>query len=219
MNQFKEVQLQWKSVWLLLIMAIIILILLPGSAGAAAAKSATFQYSSDVTLEASNYNRNYGSSTKCYVDGTYGGGGERSTLLSWNISSLPKNSTITKATLFLRVDDPSRDTFNVYGLRKKWIESEATWQRASNKLFWTSAGASSSSDRDTYSSGTLYARKAGTAKIELDRDLVAGWLRRPQANYGMIIASARRTSGDRIGFYCSEATQSTQRPKLVVEYR
>jgi hypothetical protein len=221
MTENKEKHVERKSLWLMLLAVIVtLLLLLPGIAGAAS-KEKSFQASADVTLEAQNSGRNYGSSANCFVNGA--NGRKDSTLLMWNISSLPRNSKIAKATIHLRVNNPSKHTYFVYGLKKDWEESEATWQRASRTVAWASPGASSTSsrsgDRDSAEAGKLIAKKSGTAKIVIDVALVQDWLDGSRRNYGVIIAEGRSSATDDLAFFCSETTQQTQRPKLVIEYR
>jgi hypothetical protein len=218
MKQISEKKLSFKGLWLMIIMvSIVLVLLLPGVAGAAMTKE--FSNALDATLESRYSNYNYGYESVCYVDGTRGSGGERNTVMYWNISSLPRSSKVLEATIYLRITDPSKDTFYVYALKKEWDESKTTWWQASDIDDWDGGGASSSYDRNTNSAGTLYAWSAGTAKIDLDPDLVEDWLSYPQNNYGVVITSRNRNSSDSIGFYSSDASQSTQRPKLVIEYR
>ena len=217
MSEYTVRKMGWKSLWLLLLMtAVVLLLALPGIADARSSTK-TFEYGADVTLYERYSSRNYGSGSTCYVSGSRSSSRERSTLLYWNVNSLPKNSTITKVTIYLQVQNGSADSFYVYGLKRTWEESEATWVWATNRTRWAGGGASGSSDRSSYRAGLLRARYPGTATIELDPDLVQYWLDYPARNYGVIIANRSAIGG--IGFYCSEATQRTQRPRLVVEYR
>jgi hypothetical protein len=211
-------QLSPMSLWLpLILVSIVLALLMPAIAGAAMTK--TFSYALDATLESRYSNYNFGYEPICYVDGMRGSGGERTTLLYFNISSLPRYSEVLEATIYLRINDPSKDTFYAYALKKDWVESEATWTQASDYDDWYGGGASSLYDRYADGAGTLYAPYTGTAKIYLDPDAVERWLRSPQYNFGVVIASSSRYSSDRIGFYSSDASQSSQRPKLVIEYR
>lgn len=217
MAEYEERHFGWRSHLLLLfVIAVALILLLPDVAGAQSSTK-TFQYGTDVTLDEYHSRYNYGSSSKCYLDGAGKSGRERSTLLSWNISTLPKSSTITKATIHLRVNNPSKHIFYVNGLRKKWVESQATWEQARVRSPWATEGAKGSADRYSRRAGTLYAKQTGTAMIKLDPDLVQGWLNYPTRNYGVIIANTAATDG--LIFFCSETTQKTQRPKLVIEYR
>lgn len=204
-----------KGIWLLLLVVMItLLLLIPDIAGAAVK---AFRNSADVTLDEQYSSRNFGSSANCAVGGSGYSGRELSTLLAWNISSIPRYSEITKATIHLQVNNPSKDIFYVYSVKKPWKEYEATWVLATKRSRWASSGASGYSDRQSIYDGRLIAKKTGTARIALDPDLVQEWLDRPTKNYGVIIANGKAT--DQLGFYCYETTRTTLRPKLEVIYR
>jgi len=180
-----------------------------------------FQYSgnnslaSDVTLEQASKSQKHGSKPMCYVDGDDNGGNDRNALLFWDVSAIPDDSTITKATIQLYVTDKSGESYNVYGVKRRWDESAATWNRASNNVSWANGGANGSGDRGK-SVGTLGSKNTGTAQINLSPALVQDWVDGDQANYGVLIANPTATDG--IDFYCSETSQKSRRPKLVIEY-
>lgn len=206
-------QFRFKGLWLLLtVVMVALLLLLPDIAGAIVKQ---LQSSADVTLDESNSSRNFGSSAECYVGGSGSSRREKSTILAWDLRSIA-GKKITKATIHLQVTNSSKDTFYVYGLKKPWKESEATWLRATKTTRWAADGASGSSDRQSSYDGRLIAVKTGTAKIALDPDLVQTWVDNSSKNYGVIIANRKAT--DDLGFYCSETTRQTLRPKLEVVY-
>jgi hypothetical protein len=200
-------------------LTVILLLALAGSIGAAMEKK--FSYGANVTLAASNRFRNlgdYGDYDECHISGARSNGGERSTLLMWNISSLPRNSRITRATIELWIKNNSDDTFYVYGLRKRWTENEATWLKASKSTPWSKAGASGYLDRDEDLAGYIREPSTGLVRINLDTDLVQKWLYNSQKNYGVIITAASAFDDDDLSFDCSETSQSTLRPGLVIEF-
>lgn len=210
----KRKSLYWKLFFMLLLVLPMLMLI----SNVSYALEKTFQYSADVTIVERNRNGTFGKSDICQVSGSRSSAGERSTLMMWNISSLPKNSRITGATINLHITNNSADTFYVYGLRKRWAEYEATWEKASKSTWWSKPGASGYSDRHDDPAGYLLAKSGSVASIRLDPDLVQDWLEDSQGNYGIVIAAARVYDDDDVSFYCSESTRSSYRPELIIKY-
>jgi hypothetical protein len=199
------------SYWKLILPFLIVVLFLGLAASAGADFEKKFQFSTDATIMAQNRYENYGNSSLCSA------GSNRSTLLMWNISSLPNYSQITAATIHLQVKYDFEDIFYVYGLRKRWVENEVSWEKSSRSTWWSKSGASGYSDRDVDYAGYLLADDGGKVRITLDSDLVQKWFDYPTLNYGVIIA-ARPNAKDDLIFYCSETTDADARPKLVVKF-
>jgi hypothetical protein len=82
----------------------------------------------DTRLLANSSNTNYGSSTRLDVDGSP----DESTLLYWDVTSIPLGSTIESVDITVNVTNKSGDDYEFYELQRAWVESEArldgAWQ-------------------------------------------------------------------------------------------
>lgn len=163
----------------------------------------------------------FGSIIELNIDGDSprGSGNDVSSMLLWDISTIPAGSVIESAEITLEVINGTSDEYSVYELRSPWVEMEATWNEASSGLSWQSAGASGSLDRGSVELGTVSSSELGSYSFSLNSDglaVIQGWVDNPDANYGLIMADSSVTNG--MDFLSRETAVAMQRPKLTVTY-
>ena len=64
---------------------------------------------------------NNGGTDDLHVDNTTGTA-RRGALIKWDLSSIPSNATVSSASLSLYVSDASSLVFNLYNMRRTWVE-------------------------------------------------------------------------------------------------
>jgi hypothetical protein len=144
---------------------------------------------------------------------------DQAALIKWDLSSIAAGNTIQSASLSLMVTDPSRDTYEIYALKRPWKEGAVTWQGNGLGSNWQVAGASGSLDRESTSLGTLTVSNTGVATINLNAAGIAkvqSWINDPSSNYGFIIQDYGNSDG--LSFTSSEIGTLAYRPKLTVTY-
>lgn len=169
----------------------------------------------DGTIRQAAPTTSYGSATTCEADGDDGGGVDKSCLIQWDVSAIPAGSTVQSASLTVRITDSSSNTYNLYALARSWVESELTWQNASNASPWETAGAQGASDRGPVV-GSITG--SGTKTVQLNTAgiaMVQSWVD-GGTNAGFIIASPTNTNG--LDIASSERSNVSQRPQLNVTY-
>lgn len=170
----------------------------------------------DATIREARPTDNYGSEDTCEADGDDGNGVDKSCLLRWDISEIPKDSEVTAASITLESVNPSNNTYQLYALLAPWEQTQATWTTALTGKSWAAPGATGSADRGA----VIGSVTGGTGSITIELDaaglaVVQGWVD-GTTNAGISIANT--TSTDGIDFASSEFATVAQRPKLTVTY-
>jgi hypothetical protein len=178
----------------------------------------------DTTIRSDQPDTNYATTATLKV-GTLGGYAGHG-LLQFDLSSIPQSAVVTGGTLSLwvAVDNATASgTLCVYRVKQNWTESGATWNSYDGTNPWNTAGAYSVDDVEQTSIGckTTTASQAVDSKIditlsapEIQEMLVGLW-----TNRGFLLRYVQEGDTNRYEFYSSdEATKTTERPKLVVNY-
>ena len=179
----------------------------------------TYNGAIDTYLSEHDPNTNYGNVVTCFAHGNSpsGSGEDKSALIKWDISAIPFGEPVASATITLKIVDPSASTYELYELKRDWVEIQATWNAYRTGSSWETSGAQGALDRGTTVLGTLTADSTGAYQIDLNADgltVVEGWINDSSSNHGFIIANTDATNG--VGFSCSEASTKTDRPLLTV---
>lgn len=160
---------------------------------------------------------NFGSATSLRVDGNP----QNSTLLRWDLSSLPPGTTVTGVSMVFHVSDTATSPYAIYALTRGWSEGEATWPLAAAGSPWMSAGAAAvPGDREASQVGSLAASAEGALTVPLNAHgigKVQEWVNQPAANHGFIIQNYSLSSG--CDLVSSESADLSERPMLLVTYR
>ncbi len=176
----------------------------------------TYAGAKDTTIKSAQPNTNFGTETLLRISNSVE---DLSTLLAWDISSIPTGKTVSSASLVFNVTQGSNQTYTIYEMKRNWSVGQATWLEYQNGVAWQTAGAEGSSDRGSTALGTFSFNTTGSATINLNADgiaLVQSWVNNPTANYGVIIVGS--AGANDFIFTSSEGVLQSQRPKLVVAY-
>ena len=150
---------------------------------------------------------NYGAAATVLADGADGTNGRLIGLMKWNVASIPAASTVTNATVTLRVSNLSKGTYNLYAVNAAWTEAAATWNTVSPL---TNQGTLIGSFLPTATgSYTIQLNSAGLS-------LVQAWVN-GSANNGFMIVDSGTSDG--VDLRSSEYGTQAQRPKLTVTYQ
>ncbi len=174
---------------------------------------------SDALISESDPTINFGTANICGADGSDPGKSDLdlSTLLRWNITDIPPGTTVASASITLNVTNRSPQAYELYEVKRNWVETEATWDVYASGSNWEVGGAQGALDRGTSVLGTISASSTGSHTITLNVDGVAvvqSWVDDPGSNRGLITAGSGNTNG--LDFDCREATTAANRPKLTV---
>lgn len=174
----------------------------------------------DTYIDEANATTNNGSATNIGIL-DYSGSDEQRGLLKFDMSDLPASASITSAHLQVYVELISVSaTYGAYGLKRDWVEGEATWNIFSTGNNWGTAGAkNTSSDIDSAAQDTDTTGTSSGVWMQFD---VTDWVQdiadSVRSNFGLLIA---RTTLPNDSHYCnlssSEQTDG-QRPELWIDY-
>lgn len=164
---------------------------------------------------------NFGAASQLLVDGDdpSGTGKDLATLIRWDISQIPPGSAVEEVEITFEVFNVSGSTYEVYELKRDWVEVEATWDQAANGSQWNTPGAKGAMDRGSTELGALAASAMGPAKVLLNADglaAVQNWVDNPAANFGLVLANS--SAGDGADMRSREYGTVTGRPSLRVTY-
>jgi hypothetical protein len=185
--------------------------------GTAAADTRYLTSTADTQIVENSPTANYGASTSSRTDGDNpdGSGKDVSSLLRWDLSSVPAGSKVDSATVTVNATNTSTQTYGVYDLKRPWVESAATWQQSASGQSWEVAGAKGSLDMGAQV-GSLTAPTTGKRTFTLSPSLVQRWLDDPASNRGIIITNSANSDG--MVFSTREAGDASLRPSLSVNY-
>lgn len=184
----------------------------------------------DTQLYKSGADTNYGTTTTLKVCNQFGSG-VFSSLIKFDVSSIPATATITSATLTLTMDSTNfhGGTWGFYRCFKPWVESTATWNDWDGpNSEWGTAGCDNTNDSGVDNSGdgtgddrtatAFDTSSANTSTIDIDfATPVQNWVDGSWDNNGVAI-DCIGTISDGADFRSSEHATTSQRPKLVVVY-
>ncbi len=187
----------------------------------------------DTYLSANDVTYNNGGNASLHVNATTGTN-RRTALLKWDLSGIPADATVSAASMTIYVSDASPLVFNLYNLRRSWVEGTSTQAASSTSANWntydgantwgTGGAANTSSDRyDTNlwnATSTSYST-TGSKTIDLNANGVAvvqGWVAGTLTNYGVIMQTYSGTTNNALFFASSENSTVANRPKLNISY-
>jgi uncharacterized protein YjiK len=170
----------------------------------------------DTKLLSGSPTTNYGTATSLANDGSP----DISSLLYWDTGVIPSGSTVQSVAIQVNVIDVSSKDYELYELKRTWVESQATWNVYASGQNWQTAGANGSQDRGSTVLGTIGAGSSlGLNTIPLNAAGVAvvqSWVNDPSTNHGFLILDYNNSNG--LDVSSREAATLSQRPKLTVTY-
>jgi hypothetical protein len=170
----------------------------------------------DTQLVSGSPNTNYGSDDRMGADGHP----DESSLLYWELTSIPVGSSIQSVDLTFNVTGKTRHAYEIYSLQQAWIEGEATWNEHASGQSWEISGADGAADRSSTVIGSITAPARGIYTIPLTTAGVAvvqTWVDNPSSNFGIIILDYINAT-DGLEISSREAGIVSNRPRLTVTY-
>ncbi len=161
----------------------------------------------------------------------------KAALLRFDVSSIPANARILRASLGFYVQNHSNEgeiDVSAYILRKAWNPSEATWERASASTPWTVKGANGTNgdgrDRDPDPTDARSLRRIRYTDVTGEQFLlddatwyslditpaVREWVTNPSANFGVVLKGS--VGSTEVQIAASEWSDVSLRPCLVITY-
>jgi hypothetical protein len=185
------------------------------------APATTYAGNTDTTISQHLPATNFASTSTILVDGDDPGGTghDLSTLIKWDVSSIPAGSTIRSAAIRLNVVNVSPLTYEIYEMKRAWVEGQATWNQYATGLAWQTAGALGTSDRGSTALATLTGSTLGAHTMTLNSAglaLLTTWVNTPANNRGLVISDGANADG--ADFSSSEGATASLRPQLTVTY-
>lgn len=148
-------------------------------------------------------------------------------LVKFDISSIPTNAVINSVFLILTFDGDGSDNarvFNVFRLKRAWVENQATWNVYSTGNSWETAGASGAADRESTKINDYHAQVAAPdtttpakKSVILNRRAIQELINGGFTNNGFIL-TVDNESNDAILYASDDNADSAKRPKLLIDY-
>ena len=169
----------------------------------------------DSMIRTEAQTKNFGSVTTLKMDGSP----DEASLIRWDLSSIPAGSIVHTARIVLNVTNTGK-TYELYKLKRDWVENQVTWRISATGIAWAVAGAQGDADRDPTILGLLSARALGLTPIELNASGIAAvqsWVNDPASNFGFILQNYT-TASDGLNFDSHEAVNPSLRPRIEITF-
>lgn len=139
-------------------------------------------------------------------------------ILRFDLAEVPADAVVVSASLSLYEVSGGKGgsvEFSICGLNKAWVESEATWTRASTTELWATPGG----DFLTWTAGKWTIDNTAGWRVMDVTNLVDSWVSGESANFGLILVPTTQ-GGDNLKLFQSSDQSSAQTiaPKLTVQY-
>lgn len=174
----------------------------------------------DNFLDLENGGRLNWGTTDNLVIGNWGGSAWGRAVLQFPTLPLPSNATLVDAKLqlyFFNPIVPDLMYFSAHRVLDNWTETESTWNTRDGVTPWTTAGGDFDPTALDTSAGVGTTPGWFTWNIT---SLAAGWWTGAIVNDGLMVrqvGDTASTPGEK-GFYSSDATNASVRPRLFLEY-
>ncbi|TSC75653.1 MAG: hypothetical protein G01um101431_1206 [Parcubacteria group bacterium Gr01-1014_31] len=189
---------------------------------------ASYNATEDLNLESGTPTTNQNADTTIQVDvlSCAGGAGDCHALLQWDISSIPASCTVSSGSININVSNLSADRYGIYGVRRNWGETTATWNTYDGSNNWTTAGAiDTTNDRfatdlmNSNADGGWGSGSTGSITHAFDSDGVSflnDLIDGVTTNNGFVIMDHDSTDDDGYAWAYEGNATATNRPKLTV---
>jgi len=167
---------------------------------------------------------NYGSATELLI-GYYAGNGSINRLqCKFDMSSIPSAAECKTATLglWLNTDYAGADcTWQVFILKRNWVEAQVTYAIYSTGNAWGTAGGMGADDiyADAIgTSGTITNGTAANTKISITLDIaeIEKMYNGTYSNYGFLIKATNEAEDNTWSIYSKEHATTAYRPELFI---
>lgn len=143
-----------------------------------------------------------------------------SILIRWDLTDLALGSAVHEAILDLDVTDHSAgQVYELFEVRRDWVEGEASWLQYAAGREWQEPGASGLEDRGTVPLARLAATSRGPLSVRLGPkafEVVRRWISDPSTNQGFILVGTTQTNS--LEFSSRESTVPEKRPRLTIAH-
>jgi hypothetical protein len=183
----------------------------------AAETTTSLTSTADTKLVENAPTTNYGlhNPARATGDDPAGSGKDVYSLLKWDLTGIAPGTKISSASVDLNVTNASNQTYQLYEIKRPWVEREASWQLYASGSSWELAGAKGTLDRGAQL-GTITPKSTGKQSAPISASVVQRWIDEPTTNQGIIIANTTNT--DAFDFSSREAATTSNRPQLSVTY-
>ena len=144
-------------------------------------------------------------------------------LLRFDVSSIPTNATIQSAQLQVYTVGQSNSAYmcaRPYAVLRPWIDSQATWNRATSGETWAAPGCNGiGTDRSDVGGEEIWLQYTNRWYTFDVTDIVQAWVLDPANNQGLVLKSTC-TMAELVQYSLAGADyeNGSLRPKLVVQY-
>ena len=169
----------------------------------------------DTQLDSTTPGTNYGTTDRIEMDGSP----DVSTLIRWDLTSIPTGSNVQSVELTLYIRNGSPVLYDIYEMLRPWDESTANWTQYAAGQNWQIAGANGSGDRGTAPLGAITG-STGFNTFSLNAagiGVVQGWVDNPSSNLGFAFLDYDEGSNG-LAFFSSDRSTVEHRPQLTVTY-
>jgi len=145
------------------------------------------------------------------------------TIIKWDLSSIPTDATIIDATLYLYQVDSDIDSSYDISVHKvinvNPVISACSWNTYDGTNSWTGGADGGQSDIASAEDTQSLNLTNNEYKNWSVTNMVADWVLAPSTNYGMLVNSDDVASIDSLRYFAStEVVDASTRPKLIVTY-
>jgi len=148
-----------------------------------------------------------------------GGSSLTTSILSFDLSPVPADASVTAAQLEFTVTDTSTGDFPIYELLRPWTETGASYWTTDGTTLWEDAGATGPSDHGAVELARFSPADAGRISVPLNDAgiaVVQAWIDGSRPNDGFLIWNPATT--DDVGLTRRESSTASKRPALVLTY-
>jgi hypothetical protein len=145
------------------------------------------------------------------------------TIIKWDLSSIPTSATVTQATLYLYQVSMTGDATYDIGVHKiinvNPVITTCTWNTYDGTNSWTGGADGGQGDTAAAEDTQVVDSTNNVYKTWSVTNMVADWVSTPSSNYGMLVNSDDVATIDSCRYFAStEVVDASTRPKLIVTY-
>jgi hypothetical protein len=169
----------------------------------------------DTTLDFTQPTLNFGTIQTVRLNGSPG---TNNGLLFWDTSLIAAGAHVSDVAITITITDGSASTYQIRALKRRWVETQATWTIFANAQPWQVPGGTGANDRNSVVVGEVTGAPGRRTFVLNDDGLeaVQAWIDDPTKNFGLILDNPAAT--DNLVFRSRETPISIERPLLVITF-
>jgi len=155
-------------------------------------QTVTLKATESTTIDMALPTKNYSTAAACEVLRDNESNKEKSCLLRWNAAKVPPGSLVTEVKFNFGTPPSLARRWDLFPLRRAWVEKQATWNEFATGSAWKTGGAYDSTDVSS-TVGWVYPLVTGNtlARTSSSFALVQRWVNDPTANLGALFGTSR----------------------------